>query len=496
MVKVFLKYKSLLFQQRFLYQAFVVGVLLANVVSKAKQYYLRSFFWSDEIKLASNILNRGYLQFFEPLSDHQVAPPFFMMAIKFVVALFGDYELVFRGLPFLASILSPYFFYLILRKEWNPFTRGMALLLFCTTPILLRYASEFKPYSTDVFFSLIAYYLFITRRESFSVLFLSIKFLFLIFMPLLSIPSFFILIGIVAQELFSKERKKVIMVLLFFGMMAWFICYFFYYAEAKHTLFMENFWASRVGTIGDSPMQFLEKNLSNFKNIFIRGFAFGYAWPMGMFFFFFGMIRLFLQKRSLGLALFIPLFLTLIFSIFNRYPFYMRMILFLFPSFTIAIILGINVFLESRKFFFRTFGIIFFIILWSGPLHKTVTTWITPFQQNQTEELFRYLRDAVEKNDKVYVYYRTRYEWEYYWKKASTQNPEVILGNPLFTGEEDALKEIRRLSKKGRVWLVFSRCYFSDLRKIKKLFDSYLNLDQECQLRFQGRREFAYVCDF
>jgi hypothetical protein len=496
MTKVSLKLKSFLPGSLFFYKVSILAILLMNIVFKYKQYTSRSIFWSDEIKLAFNVLEGSYLQFFEPLNYYQVAPPLFMVATKLLVNLFGENESVFRAIPFFASVLNPYVLYLIIRKQCTSFEKITTLLLFCLTPILLRYGSEFKPYATDVLCGLMMYFLFVTKRENLSGLFLWGKVLLLILLPFLSIPSFFILMGIIAGEFFLRDYKKTIIALLCLGLMAWVICYLGYYDQAKQTLFMRDFWANRIGVINDPINAFLRKNYLNFRNIFSRGFGFEIFWPVGVMLFFVGMTRLYLKKRFLSLSLFIPLFLTLFFSFLNKYPFYMRMVLFLYPAFSIAIVAGLSFFVESKKKLLRTLGAVLLFILVIAPFNKTLSTWKTPFQQNQTEKLFAFVSQSIEADDVIYVYHRTRYEWNYYWQKISKRKTNFVLGNPIFQDKEKLLQEIRRIPRQGRVWLVFSRCYESELSKIKKEFRPHFDFDKECTMAFKEEREFAYLCEY
>lgn len=109
----------------------------------------------DEANVARNVSERTFLQFLEPLSYEQFAPPVFLWITKLSTRLFGMSELSLRLYPLLCGILSVWLFYKLLRKlipapaVWYP------LALFVFTAFLVRYSTELKQYMPDVFITLL-----------------------------------------------------------------------------------------------------------------------------------------------------------------------------------------------------------------------------------------------------------------------------------------------------------------------------------------------------
>lgn len=179
--------------------------------------YLRLFFylqnrslWADEAKLALNIIELPILELiFSPLRYGQVAPVGFLLIEKLSLFLFGSSELSLRLWPLIFSIASIFLLWkilILLKTEF--YTKIIILSLFSFAPYLIRFSSELKQYSVDVFACLIIIYasiLYTENRKMNKALFLGAV---LLIIPLFSQTAVFLLPGCILSIIFHKGFKK------------------------------------------------------------------------------------------------------------------------------------------------------------------------------------------------------------------------------------------------------------------------------------------------
>ncbi len=119
------------------------------------RYLLQFPLWPDEAYLASNYLDRNFLELAQPLDYIQIAPILYLWVQQAILKLLGFSELTLRLYVFVCSIGSLFLF----RHLAGRLLQGVAYLLafgiFAVAYPLLRYSAEAKPYGTDMFVSLV-----------------------------------------------------------------------------------------------------------------------------------------------------------------------------------------------------------------------------------------------------------------------------------------------------------------------------------------------------
>jgi hypothetical protein len=140
-----------------------VSALLALLVAwslcvLAVMYYHGRSFSQDEGFLALSIITRDFTSLIAtPLDYNQAAPVLWLFTVKIIASVFGYSESALRAFSF-ATLVG------VLILEWHilrhifrcrAVTAWFCLALTVTTPKYLTYANEFKPYMSDVFFTLL-----------------------------------------------------------------------------------------------------------------------------------------------------------------------------------------------------------------------------------------------------------------------------------------------------------------------------------------------------
>ncbi|HMQ49275.1 MAG TPA: hypothetical protein PKA00_17540 [Saprospiraceae bacterium] len=126
----------------------------------------RSLFM-DEASLALCLAEGKLSDFFQPLDHYQYAPPLFMMWSKWSILIAGAGEMVLRFLPFIASLAALYLLFCccqLLRIRTTIIC--YPLLFFGFSEMLLRFSTEFKPYSSDTLMALLAIWLCLKKPPS------------------------------------------------------------------------------------------------------------------------------------------------------------------------------------------------------------------------------------------------------------------------------------------------------------------------------------------
>src|SRR5262245_60434321 len=111
--------------------------------------------WGDEGALAINLVERSPAALAAPLAHDQVAPIGFLWLEKAAALAFGESEYALRLLPLLASLAALPLFHRVARELLGRRDALLALALSAVSEPLVYYATELKPYSSDVLVGLL-----------------------------------------------------------------------------------------------------------------------------------------------------------------------------------------------------------------------------------------------------------------------------------------------------------------------------------------------------
>ncbi len=331
--------------KKYFYYEILGLILLLGLILRLKGYLINPSMWLDESALGWNVLNKDYLAFFQKLRFLQLAPPLFLICSKILVFLVDGYNHVFRcdmalrTIPFLCGVGSMWLFYLVARKVIN--SKWIALtgvFLFATNPVLINYSFEFKPYSVDVFCTLLAIYIFL--KIDFNTICLRKIFkygLILAVLPWFSFASAFVVFAGVLVLSFKKENPALFTSLLmpiFVSVFAY-INIFIANAYTQNSEGMINYWAE----------QFVKSDFSNIVQLHNQNLHYFFINVPHLSFEFItiiAIIGLFLllkdNKYSYIFISILTLSTVIVASVMHYYPFSRRLVLFLIPLFLIYVI--------------------------------------------------------------------------------------------------------------------------------------------------------------
>ena len=312
--------------------------------------------WRDESFLGINLIHKSYGDFLSTLDYDQIAPFLFLCIQKVVISIFGHEDIIFRIFPFLIILVTIPLIYQISKFLFEDiYYASLALSLFLLSPCLIYYASELKPYGTELFFSVLLIYLALVKKDR------SIPLIIAGCLGIFSANSSIIVLFCIALFILFEhftQRNKLNRV-MFIGLASWLFCVVLFYFQFVHNNptegFMDSWWETNGGFLfskhyaGDHL-----KRVIKLLDIFGSRYGFIFDNPTTIFRFllvgklYFGLLFLIgiivscLKQRyqSLFFYCFLPLFVHLVLNIFEFYPIDKRLNLYQFPLVIFLILLG------------------------------------------------------------------------------------------------------------------------------------------------------------
>lgn len=447
--------------KKYIYFEILGVILLLGFIFRLKGYLINPSMWLDESALGWNILNKDYLMLFHKLRFLQLAPPLFLVVTKLLVAIFDGYnhafrcDMILRTIPFLCGCASMWLFYLVGRKVINSKWAVLAgVTLFAFNPVLINYSFEFKPYSVDVFCTLLAVYIFL--KIDFKTICLRKIFkygLILAVMPWFSFASAFVIFAGLVTLSFKKENPALFTSLLmpiFVSVFAY-INIFIASAYAENSTGMINYWQE----------QFVKSDFSNIVKLHNQNLHYFFMKIPNLSFEFLTIIAIagmfLLLKDTKFLYVFMSIFTlstVIVASWMQYYPFSRRMVLFLIPLFLIYLVKIIDIKKAFIGWILMAFVLIpHFIFAWDFMHIKNLNKG--DFARNMIDEMAK----QITPNETIVLNGASNADFYYYNSFYKLKNKVIYLKpeteNPL---------EIQRMLntlKKGGYWLFMPYDYDS-----------------------------------
>lgn len=485
-----------------------VAIALA-IALRLVQYLTNRSLWADEAVLALNIRDRSYLELLQQLDYDQAAPIGFLWVEKLAIQTFGDNEYALRLFPLLCGIVSVFAFYALARRVLKGYGVAIALSFFAVLDYLLYYASEVKQYSTDVAVALGLTLLTLdllarspTERAIPKIAVYGGLGAVLIWF---SHPAVLVAGGMAAFALLRtiQQRKwqRLPAFLAIFSL--WGLSFLGFYLLSLAPL-SQNETLSESWRKAFPPPGFDLAWLSDKWDDFF-GNPLGFtrdrrSWAMGAWLV--GAIALG-RRNPRGLMLVLAPFLaTLLATYLHQYPFRSRLLLFLTPYFILAIAEGIHVLARQRRWLWRILAIALYIWLIVNPFFEATASFVRPVAREEIRPVMAHVRDRQQPGDRLYVFQRGEYQFQYYAERFGYQPGDYIVGvDDLDDGKAVSAAEWQRyqadldaLRGSDRVWLIFSHIDSVDEERERVL--DYLRLIGTQRDRYDRPGAFALLYDF
>lgn len=354
--------------------------------------------WFDEVALAMNVIDKTVLGCFGPLLLTQAAPPLFLILTKIFVKIFGLHDFSFRIVSFLASIASVFLFYAVVKEYFEKnWTRVVALFIWATSVQLLTYTKEFKPYSLDVFFVLLLLIFFLKYNpEKYTYkknMFLGTA---LAVVPWFSFGALFVMASYLFISLlkyFKSNLKK----FLLFALPQ--LISIFVYGIFLHRFYtnsgMNNCWESFFVETNSSIHSFLSLIALNFRIYYTQTTI-----PLLLVILIVVSSFLIFRKAKDKCAfLVLPVLLIMVLHLFKIYPFFGRVILFLYPFLLLLTFKALDLISWQKKILSIVVIVVYIAFFYFAGYFTNYFKYVLYKDQYCTEEL-RPLLDIVKQNRK------------------------------------------------------------------------------------------------
>jgi hypothetical protein len=479
-------------------------IIALGISLRLIRYLHNTPLWFDEAVIATDLIKRPIFSLTGPSSDYtQTGPLSFYLLNKLAIQVFGNNEYALRFIPFCFGILSLPLYLKVARSISSNNAPILALSLFAVLDPLVFYSTELKPYSGDVFFTLLALAAITGRhalRGAGSATFAAVAGCLAV---ISSNPSVFFLAGagvaLLIAALVEKDRPRFYRTALV--CLAWGICfiaiYMFYISKVTAEM-AQNISVDRAMKMENFMMPFPPASLKDIQwyiDFFFDTFLFQdpiiYVKKVTLselmaFSFLAGIVVIFRRNKHIFSILLLPILFTFIASLIHLYPFKGRQILFLVPLFLIFIAEGADYVVNSLKKTAFPVAVIFLCLLFIYPVSWAAYHVKKPLVRSEITDVLRHIKENWRDGDIIYVHFFAQYEFEYYtrhhperfsfdsedyvvgigprgwydvWRKDSL--PERYMHLPrMKQSKQDLIEEymhdLRRLSGHPRAWILFT----------------------------------------
>ena len=405
------------------------GIIFFGIALRLIRYLYNPSLWFDESVVATDIINRGFMEFLQPSPDYtQTGPLGFFILIKLAIQVFGNSEYAFRLFPLLFGIISLFLFYKVAKHILNPEAVVIALGLFAILDPLVWYSTTLKPYSIDVAVTLLIYTFVINMRTKQLNMLQTAFFAFAgAVVVWFSHPSIFIIAGVgvcsVAFCSINKEWARLRGQLFIYSI--WALSFVALYILYTHNLTSDmdyNMGIEKALKMENSLMPFPPESLKDIRwyvDSFFETFdsAIGLSFAgLAAFAFIVGGISMYSENRERFLLLISPFFFTVVAAALHQYSIKGRLILFLVPLMLLIISEGVAKVSNKSGHNPAKVGIILIALLFLYPFSWATYHIKNPSSLEEIKPVLSYIKDNWQKEDILYIHFYTQYAFEYYSK--------------------------------------------------------------------------------
>ena len=472
-------------------------ILGVGVILRLIRYLYNPSLWFDESSIVIDIINRPLFELINPSPDYNQAYPLaFMMLVKLLTQAFGNTEYVIRLVPFLGGVGALFLFCKFAKTYLEPRAAAIALGLFAVSDILIFQSSNLKPYSSDVFFTLLIFTLAIyTQSKKLnmpSILLFGVAGAVTIWF---SNPSVFVMAGVGLCLLVScfnnNDRKgagKLLVSYSIWGLS--FIANYLLYIRGLKAAFIVGM--DQILAFQDAYMPVPPASVADIK-WYMELFFDVFSNPVGMTLvgiaalaFIVGCVSMYTQRRSAFIIVVSPVIVTFLAGALHQYAFKGRFILFLLPLLLLVVAEGAEYIRKATYRNSRVIGTVFIVLFFLHPVTLSAYRVLNPFYWEDIRPVMKYVKDNWREGDIIYVHYYAQYPFDYYTNHYPEpyrfDDDEYIIGiaprgwyrnyrkqdagkyyPPEASVKQSSseifdlyLKDLEQLKGKGRVWFLFT----------------------------------------
>ena len=395
-------------------------IVLLGIALRVWVYFQGRDLIIDEANITRNIYDRDFIGLLKPLDYQQYAPPFFLWVTKLISLLLGFSEWALKIYPFVCGVISCLVFYQLAKKLMPKAVTWFPLSLFAITPILIRYATELKQYSSDVLVVLLLILLAISTdiNKTKPIRFILVWILMGVFSVFASMPSVFVLVGVGCyygwQCVSCKEYKKLLLIVV--PVLVWLGAFAIYYVAVlqaqANSDYLQDF--HHYYFLFATPTKQEELN-HNFYVFYALMYTFegvkNHAHDINRVLLLVGLVSLFIKNKSKFFLLSMPLFCLFVAAAMDKFSMMPRVSLFIIP--VIILVIGIGfayAFAINNK-------LVKIVVVACGVYAISCNVKLLleeDFKYEQITQGMQFLLDKGLKQDKISIYHSSIPAFKYY----------------------------------------------------------------------------------
>jgi hypothetical protein len=474
-------------------RSWLIALVALGAGLRLWQYFANTALWLDEVALARNILDRSLWQLLtSPLAYDQAAPRGFLLVEKVAVSVFGSSGYVLRFFPLITSLIALVVFWRIVARWLEGLPGLAALALFATAAPHVVFASQVKPYSFDVAVALLLLWLALDLRGlDLSVqkgLRVGIAGGVLVWFSLPSVlVAFAIGVSLILFSLNDRQpvpggRLRVLAMTVGLWLASALVSALVGLAgtTASTKEYLHRYWAVGFPPV---PISRIAKTLwpwDQLEALLGKGGAASLIYPVPKIYFaliVLGFVVLWSRDRILTASLLAPIGLTLAAAFARQYPFSDRLILFLTPSFFVAIGESSEQIRQWVSRWSKPLGVLVSVLVTSSAVYPMAKT-PPVYHFEDMKPVLAFMQERRRPNDSVYAYYGAAPEVSFYAGAFGLRDNAYAVGGCHRGDSRRYFEEIDIFRGRPRVWLLITHTLYREREDILHYLDTIgLRLD-------------------
>lgn len=406
-------------------------IIATGLLLRLDQYLFNRSLWLDEAFLATPLVQGSWFTLItEPLEYGHVLPAGFVLGVKLSLTLFGNSDFILRLFPFLCSVTSLLLFYYVAKRAVSPVAVPIALVLFAVAESLVFYASELKPYSTDVLVTLtllaVVYSFQSSHLKTKQLILLTVVGIIALWFSYIAVIVLASIGSYLGFSAFLNKQWPQLFKLISVGFI-WvgnFLLLYFVVIGGDPSSLPVGRWvmAAWVEQNAFMPASLID-SLAWLYHTFLKTLDYPVnfkAVKLGGVLVVIGMVALFFQHKKTAFLILLPVVIALLTAYLQKYPFFGRMILFLVPLTYLAVAEGIahlriDLGNESKMAMVANLGvplIVFSFLIDFGPIRRLALE--EKMMGQEIKPVLNYVQQHRQAEDVIYLYFWVEPAFRYY----------------------------------------------------------------------------------
>ena len=451
--------------------ATLLALLVIGAGLRLRQYLANTSLWLDEIFLTTNILHRSLHQLLaSPLDYGQVAPMGFLLIEKILTMSLGPSDAVLKLYPFICSLAGLLAFACVVRRLLGGIAAPVALALFATAPSLIAFATQVKQYSSDVAIAVILLLVAtdlatkdLSLRRSLVAGAIGSVAVWFSQPAILVVASLGVSLVLISYYERSESTRRGIFAFApavgLWGVSALAAGVFSLASMSAHTReFMHDYWQDAF--MPSSPWRAIEARwpLRELQALIGRGDLASLGYPFSRTYILLIGLGFLVLWRHLGVRatlVLMPIFAALFAAVLHQYPFANRLILFLVPSFLVALAASIDWLFQHAYSLSRYLGWLPCVLLVCPAIYPTAVC-PPPYRTEDIKPVMSHLKENLRAGDSVYVFQGALPAFGFYSADFGFGDGDYVVGGCHRGDNVRYRQELDAFRGRPRVWVVLT----------------------------------------